>query len=251
MPRINFTFTKNILDAYYPPEEFVLGIAYAPLGYGKSSYLFKVTIEALMRVYHLSEKEAWEVLKTIIMFHPEQFFDKLDQAEEYGFYKLLILNWEDAGLWLNAMDWDDPFILSLTKWLNVARTDCTALLCSSPSVNMVFRKLREFPSIITLRITKYGSSQTDHRWRRVATAYRQWLLPDLQKRRVKKLGKDIFSCKMPNDFFKWYKPLRDAYAHMAKELMKEKWEETKRSSSSRAIMLEQNPDLQVPSLRPL
>jgi len=202
-----------------------------------------------MRVYHLTEKEAWETLKTLIVFHPEQFFDKLDQAEEYGFYKILILNWDDAGLWLNAMDWDDPFILSLTKWLNVARSDCTALLCSSPSVDMVFKKLRNFPSVITIRITK--NSDRYHLWRRIATAYRQWVLPDLQKRRVKKLGKDIFSCRMPNTFYKWYGPLRNAYAKMAKELMREKWDEMKRSSGSRAIMLEQHPSLQVPPLKPL
>jgi len=249
-PRINFQLTKLIVDAYYPPDEFVLVIIYAPLGYGKSSYQFKVSVETLQRIYHVTEKEAWEALKSLVVFHPEQFFEKLDQARELGFYKLTILNWDDAGLWLYALDWNDPFIEAFTKWLNVARTSCTALLCSTPSPVFLLKKLREFPSAITVRIVKNPTNPST-RWRRLAKGYRHWIMPDLKKTRVKPLFHDIYTCRMPNAFYKWYKPLRDTYAKMAQRLMEEKWEQAKIDGKTKALLLRQYPEFKLPNLKRL
>jgi len=244
--RFSFVLTQKILKAHNPPEEFVLAVVYAGLGYGKSAYHFKVSVECLMRTYGISETEAWETLKTLIVFHPEQFFNKLDNARSMGLNKILLMDWDDAGYWLNAMDWDDPFVEALTKWLNVARTDITGLLCSTPTPTMIFRKLRNFPSAITVRITKHTGD--GHKWRRLATGYLQWVLPDLKKTRVRKLFIDEYSCRLPNEFFKWYKPLRDAYAKMALKAMKERWEESKAAGKSKAILLEENPELELPNL---
>jgi hypothetical protein len=46
-----------------------------------------------------------------------------------------------------------------------------------------------------------------------------WNTPDLRKTGVKRVFEDRYNAMMPNDFFGWYKPLRDNYATMAKELM--------------------------------
>jgi hypothetical protein len=183
----------------------------------------------------------------LIVFHPEHFFDKLDRIKELGFAKTCTLNWDDAGLWLYAMDWDDPFIEAFTKWLNVARTNLNSLICSTPSPTFIFKKLRTFPSAITVRILKNSGPQ-DHRWRRMAKGYQHYLLPDLHKTRVKPLFVDNFTCRMPTDFYAWYKPFRNQYANLAQRLMEEKWKELKHLSKSKALNLSEYPGLRLPTL---
>lgn len=240
---------RRIVNAYYPPEEFVLVIVYASLGYGKSAYQFKVTVEALKSLYHIGDDLAWDTLKSMICFHPEQFFQKLDESRELGFDKTSIINWDDAGLWLYAMDWDDPFIEAFTKWLNVARTDLTCLICSTPSPTFIFKKLRDFPSAITVQITKHGFDR-EHLWLREAKGYLHYVLPDLKKTRVRPLFADRFTCKMPENFFKWYQPIRDTYAAMAQRLMKEKWGELKARGKSKVFELSEYPEMQLPHFDP-
>lgn len=66
------------------------------------------------------EFQAWMLLKQLIVFHPEQFFQKLQDLREAG-NKLRIpsLIWDDASLWLYALDWNDPFIIKVGKYMNV------------------------------------------------------------------------------------------------------------------------------------
>ena len=214
---------KRIIKCFSPPERFQLVIVYGPLGMGKSAYQFKVSVEILKQLYGMSEEEAWKAVKGLIVWHPEQFFDKLDEAEDMG-VKIPVLNWDDAGLWLYAMDWDDPFIIAFTKWLNVVRTQITCLICSTPSPQFLFKKLRNFPQAITVRVMKAVSDdKPSHRWLRVAKGYLHYVLPDMKHTRVRLIFKDYFSCKMPDDFFTWYDPLRKSYAKFAMALMREKW----------------------------
>lgn len=244
-----FSLTTKILNAYYPPEEFYIVIVYAPLGYGKSTYQFKVSVEVLKWVYKLGEEQAWEKLKQLIVFHPSQFFQKIEEIERSGLKRVPFLNWDDAGLWLYAMDWRDPFIESFIKYLNVARTHLGALICSSPSPEWIIRKLRRFPSAITVKIRRCKGDQ-DHAqkwtWIRDAAGYTHWLHPDLKHSGVRTIFVDRFYCKMPDDFYSWYKPLRDAYENLALNLMKERWRQV--SDKSKALLLSDYPGLKIPSL---
>ena len=226
---------ERILKCYRPPESFQLVIVYGPLGVGKSAYQFKVTVDVLKRLYNVEEGQAWEMVKSLIVFHPEQFFQKLREARQMG-VRIPVLNWDDAGLWLYAMDWDDPFIIAFTKWLNVARTQVACLICSTPSPQFLFKKLRSFPQAITVRVISWADEQRPADiWRRVAKGYRHFVLPDLRRTRVHLLFKDFFSCRLPDRFFKWYKPLRDTYAELAKKLMEEKWLNSERLKNSKAL----------------
>ena len=246
-----FVISEKILDAYYPPEEFYVFIVYAPLGYGKSSYCFKAGVQVLQHVYHLSEEEAWEKLKQLIVFHPTQFFQKISQIANSREKRVPFLIWEDMGLWLYAMEYKNPFIEAFIKYLNVARTHLGSLVGSSPSPEWVLKKLRRFPSAFTVRIVKDKNATNDpsHNiaWKRVAVGYRFWLHADLKHSGVRKLWMDTYYCKLPDEFYKWYKPLRDAYEDLALELLKEKWQEI--SQSSKALLLEQYPNLQLPEFK--
>jgi hypothetical protein len=247
--KMPFRITEKILDAYYPPEEFYIIITYAPLGYGKSAYDFKAGVEVIQKVYHLPEEQAWEKLKQFICFHPTQFFEKIEQIEKSGLKRVPFIIWEDMGLWLYAMDWHDPFIEAFIKYLNVARTHLAALVGSTPSPEWVLKKLRRFPAAYTVRIQKVcGDTSYTHQnaWRREAIGYRFWLHADLRHSGVKTQWRDIFSCRMPDDFYEWYKPIRDTYEDMALRLLKEKW--TELSKRSKALILEDYPQLQLPIL---
>jgi hypothetical protein len=243
-----FKLTEKVLDAWYPPEEFYIFIIYAPLGFGKSAYSFKCGVEILQHVYKLGEEEAWEKLKQFIVFHPSQFFQKIEQIEQAGLKRIPFIIWEDAGLWLYAMEWNNPFIEAFIKYLNVARTHLAALICSSPSPEWVIRKLRRFPSAFTVRILKYSGDKEGfvHTWQRIARGYRFWIHPDLRHTGVEKAWEDTFICKMPNKFYDWYKPIRDTYENMALNLMKEKWVEL--SGKAKSILIEDYPQLNMPAL---
>ena len=240
---------KRVLNAYYPPEEFYIFITYAPLGYGKSAYDFKAAVKLLKRVYHLSEEEAWEKLKQFITFHPTQFFTKIEEIELSGLKRIPFVIWEDMGLWLYAMDWNNPFMEAFIKYLNVARTHLASIIGSTPSPEWVLRKLRRFPSCFTVRVQKpYKDNDYTHQtaWMRKAVGYRFWLHADLRHSGVKRLWEDDFHCRMPDKFFEWYKPLRDTYEDMALALLREKWQRI--SQQSKALLLDAYPNLKLPSL---
>ena len=83
-------------------------------------------------------------------------------------------------------------------------------------------------------------------WARKAVGFKFWLHADLKHSGVKKIFEDKFDCRMPNDFFNWYKPLRDAYEDLALRLLNEKWELI--SKDTKALLLDQYKDLNLPKL---
>ena len=51
---------------------------------------------------------------------------------------------------------------------------------------------------------------------------------------------------MPDDFFTWYKPLRDAYEDVALALVKEKWQQI--SKESKSLLITSYPNLKLPEM---
>lgn len=252
----------KILNMMYPPEEFILMTAYGPLGIGKSAYCFKVAVDVLqwwyrntlfgaydynnLEEYDEARRLAWELLKQFIVFHPEQFFKKLDEVADLK-VRIPILPWDDAGLWLYALEFKDPFIIRVTKYMNVARTLLGCIFCTTPNPSYIVRKLRDFPQSYNIAIIKTtGSMKGNDKYRRRAKAYLQYYNIIKGMRVSGPKYYDDFLCLMPNHFFKWYKPLRDAYEKMARSLMKEEWE--KQKGKSKAVSLEGYSELEVPSL---
>jgi len=231
-----------------PPTEFVLIIIYAGLGKGKSAYAIIALVEILVNIYKMKEKEAWEKVKEFLCFHPTQFFDKLDQIRDSGFYRVPGIVWDDAGLWLYALEWNDPFIKQVGKYMNVARSRLASLMLTTPNPNWIIKKLRGFPDARTVKIAKYTAAPRTEYLRR-ARAYSNDMLPDLRKYRVNIRWTDYFNCRMPDDFYRWYAPLRDMYEEMALDLIKKAWEEKKKDSL--VPELAEYPGLAIPELTPL
>lgn len=208
--------TSHLVDKAYYRDEFKLFIIYGPLGIGKSAYALKVAHE----VYDGS----WDQVKAHVVFHPEDFVNRcLDMSEKGKRDKVLI--WDDAGLWLFAMDFTNPFIKAILKYMNVARTNWGALILTSPTPTWVLYKMRTFPQLINIKITKKQDEtqpgNTTYRRPRIGRAYRSWVAPDLKKQGVHTIYEDEYDATLPNDvYWDWYKPLRDSYAKQAAIMMK-------------------------------
>lgn len=245
-----FALKNKIIDAYYPPEEFYIFITYAPLGYGKSTYDVKAGVQVLKNIYMLNDEQAWEKIKQFIVFHPTQFFQKIVEISKSRYKRVPFIIWEDMGLWLYAMDWNNPFMEAFIKYLNVARTHLASLVGSTPSPEWVLKKLRRFPSAYTIRIQKVNGSDksptNSATWMRDAVGFKFWLHADLKHSGVRKIWMDRFDCRMPDKFFEWYKPLRDTYEDLALSLLQEKWEVI--SQSSKAMLIKNYPNLHLPEL---
>ena len=206
--------TAHLINKAYYRDEFKLFIVYGPLGIGKSAYALKVAKE----VY-----DDWDTVKNHIVFHPEDFVARCLSMSEKG-KRDKVLVWDDAGLWLFAMDFTNPFIKAILKYMNVARTNWGALILTTPTPTWVLYKMRTFPQTINIKITKMESGDTPGhttpRRMRIARAYRSWVAPDFKKQGVRTIYEDHYDAMLPNDlFWDWYKPLRDSYAKQAAQLM--------------------------------
>jgi hypothetical protein len=203
-----FVTTKLILDAFYK-DEFVLVIIYGPLRYGKSSLAFQILAE----VY-----KTWDlnVLRQYIGFHPK---DVLSSWMKLSGQKRKAYVWDDAGLWLHALDWNSPFVKQVGKYLNVGGTDWGGLILTAPLPTWISRKIRGIPQAITLKVVKTFATGSSQEHLRKATAYRWWLAPDMKHTGVHKIFEEHFSCMLPQPFYDWYKPYRDQFAVQAKQLM--------------------------------
>ena len=229
------TITKKIVNNMIPPTEFYLFTIYAGLGKGKSAYAIFALVEALISWYKITEDHAWEYVKGFICFHPEQFFRKLREIRLVGLHRVPGILWDDAGLWLYALEWNDPFVKQLGKYMNVARSRLASLILTTPTPNWIIKKLRGFPDAYHVRIKKTtGAPRT--RWLRAARGYTLDMMPDLRKFRVNVPFEDDFNCRMPDHFFKWYSPLRDAYEELALDLMEEAFEKQAEKSSVPAAL---------------
>lgn len=213
---------RMVTRLYYADEFENIVIYGTPRGIGKSSYTCKAFAEVIGRP-HAPKEECipdFEAVKRHVLFQPvdvvERCFEMVDKGKrEEGFI------WEDAGLWLNAMEWWDPFVISFSKYLNVARTNWGAILFTTPYPGWVIKKIRESEGVYTIKVIKAKDDRTHPKRPRFARCYRRWYSPDLRKTGVNFVFMDEFGAWMPNDFFEWYKPLRDQFAKVAVELMRE------------------------------
>jgi len=203
--------TAQEIETAFRRDECHIFLPYGPLGIGKSSFAIKVVAE----VYGKDGQPNYEAVKSHLVFHPRDFVAKCSQMMERG-EKDKVLIWDDAGLWLFALDYHHPFVKAVIKYLNVARTNWGSLIFTTPLPTWVLKKIRGFPQATTLKITK---SETDSRYPyrpRIANAYRYWISPDMKKSGVKGIYQDKFNAILPQVFYwEWYKPLRDSYAAQA------------------------------------
>jgi len=188
-------------------------------GFGKTTYANKLISE----VYSTNGSQNWDIglFKEHIGFHPKHILNLWTKKNirDYCFH------WDDAGLWLHSLDFQDPFVKEVGKYMQVARSDWGCVLFTSISKEDISSKIRGLRNAIVVEITKDGSGPS-RPFRRTARAYierktwknRPW--KDYQ-------WEEKFNCHVPDKFYNWYQPLRNKYSEMAKERMQRKLKEHK------------------------
>jgi hypothetical protein len=217
--KAGFITAYNVNHAYYR-DEFSLFMVYGPLGIGKSSYAIKVMAEVLGE----KNKPDYNKVKDYMVFHPQDFVEKCYKMAEQGQRDKAII-WDDAGLWLFALDFKNPFIQAIIKYLNVARTNWGAFILTTPTPSWIIYKLRSFPQSVTIKILKVNDDMGRRQRLRVGRAYRFWVMPDMKKTGVRVLYEDYFDAMLPDDVYHdWYQPLRATYAREAALLARKEME---------------------------
>lgn len=206
---------------YFFNDGFLPVIIYGELRSGKSAYAIKVLIEILS--YLRGFKITYDKLKQWFGFHPRDVVETwMNNTEKQPCYV-----WDDAGFWLFSMDWHDPMLIAIQKYLNVIGTDYGCLILTTPDPSWVLSKFSTLHGMIRVKIVHANGSDEDlesnpsdsMKFRRIATGYKPYKSPDFKKTGVNKVFRDEFSCKIPDDIYKDYKPNRDHFAHLAKEMM--------------------------------
>ena len=206
---------KYILELY-DNDEFKPFLIQGAHGWGKTSYANKIMAEAYSR--DNGGVPDWNMVKNRVGYTPKEVLDQLDSIPENE--RWLCFHWDDAGTWLHSLDFQDPFVKQVGKYMQVARTDLACMIFSTISVGDVSSKIRGIRDAIIIDITKDGAGSAQPH-RRTARAYierktwknRSW--KDYQ-------WEEHFDNHVPNSFYSWYKPKREEYARLEKQKAREK-----------------------------
>lgn len=211
---------KRIIELF-DDDEFKAFLIQGDHGFGKSSYAHRLIAET----YSFKNKGKpfwnWNHFQLHMGFTPEEVLHEWrhKRGRDYCYH------WDDAGNWLHSLDFQDPFVKDVGKYMQLVRTDWACVIFSTISVEDISSKIRGLRNAIYIDIVKDGADE-DHPYRRTANAY-------IQRRTTKgRVWKDYqwedsFDCHVPDDFYAKYKPLRDAYTKIAKENAERKLEERK------------------------
>ncbi len=202
----------------YRDDDFTLWIVEGNLRIGKSSYAIKNGLSVLD--YYWGDPATWESIKPFMGWHPAEVVEKWLNVEERQPFFI----WDDAGMWLYSLDWHNPLMVAIQKYMNVVATDYSNLILTTPNVKWILSKITSMPGMQRVKIIKrYGTKRTDAESRmfsRIAIGYEPWTSPDLKKGGVYKRFYDTYSCKLPDPLYKVYQPIREEYARLAKQEIK-------------------------------
>jgi hypothetical protein len=167
----------------------------------------------------------YESAKPLIKYPPEDVVSWLmDMLLTHK--KVPMWHWDDAGTWLNGMEYNDPFVISFMEFLPLARSVCGLVVLSTPVEEWLLKKLRTATGIIHAPIIKLGGDA--HFWRpRQCKAFRN--VRNMATRRLfpQYQWDDKFPAIVSDRFYKWYKPMRDYYTALAVAKMQASLEKRK------------------------
>ena len=203
----------RINDAYHL-DDFYGIIVTGRQRIGKSSYVCQGLAEALGEweykpVPFCAVPDYSERMRRWLTFPPEEFID-LTLSLGVGKKERAVI-WDDAGFWLFVLDWYEPFVKTVAKYIQLAGRQFGFLLFTSPSQGMISSKVLDaMPELYVCKIVK-EEKDNPHRKPRLATVYERWDYPDGRKGGVRKRWKDHYNAILPDDFWNWYKPKSDHY----------------------------------------
>lgn len=201
--------TVNSIRNWFKNDEFRPIVVQGLHGYGKSSFAAYV----LSEIYGTW---SWSFLKNFIVFHPKEFLNKILKVKK----KHPLIVWDDAGYWLNNMDYNNKFVRSVGKYMQVARLDWGCIMFTSINAKDVITKIRGVEGRWKIEITKDGSSYKEP-YKRTATTFQYWESKDGSQYGEEGLHDERFKAWMPSIFYNGYYPYRKSFTQQAKRSIKE------------------------------
>ena len=184
-------------------------------GYGKTAYGTNILAE----VYSNGSKTGnWDIsmFKNHMGFHPIRVLKNWCDADDQIAYL-----WDDAGSWINSLDFSHPLIKKIGKQLQTMRTKYHCVIFTCLDADDLVRKIRMHKGAVTIRISLHGSdpksTEIHRRYRRTATA-KHWSKDWYDKQYRTDNWEEYFCCYMPKPFFEWYQPIRKHYSDMLARL---------------------------------
>jgi hypothetical protein len=184
-------------------------------GNGKTAYGANIIAEVHSEN---GTKGNWDisVFKKYMGFHPIRVIDNWRHA-----HKELVYMWDDAGAWINAMDYQAPFIKDIGKMLQTMRTKYHCVIFTCLDADDLARKIRMHTGAVTIKISLMGSeprsNEIERKYRRTAVA-KHWDKDWYDKLYRKDDWEEYYCCYMPPKFHAWYQPIREHYADMLARL---------------------------------
>lgn len=221
MPALPTLALARMIVKAYNNDDFLPVIVEGGLRRGKSAYAIKVISQVLE---YLGRKplSRWN-LRSVMGWEPR---DVIETWLLKGEKKEPVFCWDDAGVWLNNCRWNDPLLLTISEYLNLVGTDYGCLILTTPKAGWVLSKINAIPELIRIKIRKSmgtdnidGNDEPSVRFARQAVGYKPWRSPDLKQHGVNKILLDDYSCKIPDDIYQYYKPLREGYNAKVKKKM--------------------------------
>lgn len=230
---LSFALSEYIYKRYVAFQT-VLGIGYGEPRVGKSSYFIQVQKD-LFRHYdkmipridrkafidyastmNIKEPEMnyWRIF---IVFKPEHFIELVKYLMRHQCRAILLI-WDDAGLWMFALDWNDPKVKSALKFLQVCGTVTGSMIMTTPSIKMILKKVFEIEGIHVTKVIRASDLTKPNK--RNAKTYRNSLAP-WGKRFLRNVTDDDFNVMLPEEDYRWYKPLRESYLAEALAMLSE------------------------------
>lgn len=246
-----FYLSEKILEWYYNDELGII-IIHGQQGYGKSTYgaiscaeVYGHDIDNARFFYN------WEAVKKHIVWTPRQFIElckEKKKLKEKGIQvKEPFLLWDDAGFWLNSMNFRDKLCIDVGKYMEIARSHWGAIVFTVSDQKQILSKIRGIPHAWSVPIHKATTpkrGKPKYKWtkdRRYARLHKSWCSEDLKRSGKKGQECDIFYARMPGNynfakprwmgfnkpkntgltwgFYGWYKPWRDEFCdHAVSEL---------------------------------
>lgn len=194
---------------------------------GKSSYVSQCLAEACGKWDHKyvmpdGRKVSrcvtpdYDEVKKWMVFPPKEFLDLVLHVDK----KERAVIWDDAGFWLFALDWYQPFVKSVSRYIQLAGRQFGVLILTTPNKKLISNKVLEaLPDMYVCKVVKRGSDDVDYR-PRLAKVYERWDYPDGKKGGVKTRFKDEFNAILPDDYWSWYQPKSQHYMDIGLQLLK-------------------------------
>lgn len=191
---------------------------------GKSSYTCKALAQAHGEWERDREtdrlvcvKSDFNAVKPWLVFLPREF---LNLVFAYGEEKERAVIWDDAGFWLFALDWYEPFVKAVSRYSQLCGTQFGALIMTTPDKRLISQKVLDaLPKMKVCEIVENGKDSYYHR-PRIARVYERWNWADGKRGGVKKKYEDKFNAMLPDDFYDWYFPKRKEYLEEGKKILK-------------------------------